>query len=160
MKSKEKQPPIKGFSGSHRFLSNFWATFITYEGIKYPSVEHAFQAAKTKDTKKRERISWANTPGQAKDLGKRLTPRDDWTPTLRVEIMTELLQLKFSDPQLRHQLLRTDHAYLEETNNWNDTFWGVCDGIGHNHLGEILMGIRKQIQGPKRPKRFKHEFPS
>lgn len=29
-----------------------------------------------------------------------------------------------------------------EVNNWGDTYWGVCNGIGDNHLGKILMKIR------------------
>ena len=35
---------------------------------------------------------------------------------------------------------------LIEENWWNDTFWGVCRGVGKNHLGQILMKIRKEIK--------------
>lgn len=31
---------------------------------------------------------------------------------------------------------------IVEHNTWNDTFWGVCNGTGENHLGEILMDLR------------------
>ena len=27
---------------------------------------------------------------------------------------------------------------LIEGNDWHDTFWGVCNGIGKNWLGKIL----------------------
>ena len=36
---------------------------------------------------------------------------------------------------------------LIEGNVWNDTFWGVCNGKGHNHLGKILMKVRDEIRG-------------
>ena len=40
---------IDSFSGEYDFLSNFYSQEITYDGIKYPTNEHAFQAAKTLD---------------------------------------------------------------------------------------------------------------
>ena len=38
---------VKGFFGDYRFLSNFHVADVWYEGILYPSTEHAYQAAKT-----------------------------------------------------------------------------------------------------------------
>ena len=38
---------IESFHDEYRFLSNFWPVLIDYEGIVYPTSEHAFQAAKT-----------------------------------------------------------------------------------------------------------------
>lgn len=38
---------INSFSGSHAFLSNFESAPIFYDGLSYPTVEHAYQAAKT-----------------------------------------------------------------------------------------------------------------
>src|SRR5207247_1025063 len=39
-------PPagIDSFSGPYRFLSNFWPAEVEFEGIAYPSVEHAYQS--------------------------------------------------------------------------------------------------------------------
>jgi predicted NAD-dependent protein-ADP-ribosyltransferase YbiA (DUF1768 family) len=31
-------------------------------------------------------------------------------------------------------------------NYWNDKFWGICKGVGENHLGKILMQIRDEIK--------------
>lgn len=45
--------------------------------------------------------------------------------------------------ELRDKLLFTNDKYLEETNDWNDKYWGICNGIGENNLGKILMGIRE-----------------
>ena len=38
---------IDKFSGKYAFLSNFFPAEVVLEGEKYPTVEHAFQAAKT-----------------------------------------------------------------------------------------------------------------
>ena len=37
---------INSFSGAYAFLSNFEPAPIYYDGLSYPTVEHAFQAAK------------------------------------------------------------------------------------------------------------------
>ncbi len=39
--------PITSFRGAYSFLSNFYWASVYYEGIMYPTSEHAFQAAKT-----------------------------------------------------------------------------------------------------------------
>ena len=60
--------------------------------------------------------------------------------------MEKLLKLKFSKYSLKQRLLNTGNAMLIEGNDWNDTFWGVCNGKGQNHLGKLLMEIRKELQ--------------
>ncbi len=47
------QEKITSFSGKYRWLSNFFPVSICYDGITYPSVEHAFQAAKSLDPQSR-----------------------------------------------------------------------------------------------------------
>jgi len=37
---------IDSFKGDFRFLSNFYPVNVDYEGIMYPTVEHAYVAAK------------------------------------------------------------------------------------------------------------------
>jgi hypothetical protein len=60
---------IESFVGEHAFLSNFFPCKIVYEGIEYPSTEHAFQAAKTPDRETRLIIAAKKKPGQAKHAG-------------------------------------------------------------------------------------------
>lgn len=138
---------IESFSGEHRFLSNFYKLPqpIEWEGLFYPSTEHAFQAAKTLDPIQRSRIQAASTPGEAKRLGRSVTLRHGWDD-MRVFVMDSLLWLKFSHPILRRWLLETGDAELVEGNTWGDTFWGVCKGRGQNHLGKGLMRIRDAIR--------------
>lgn len=44
------------------------------------------------------------------------------------------------------QLLATGTRYLEETNTWGDTYWGVCEGKGLNMLGKTLMQVRDELR--------------
>jgi ribA/ribD-fused uncharacterized protein len=132
---------ITSFSGENFFLSNFYPVEITYEGITYPSVEHAYQAAKTEDDNEKIYISHLKTAAQAKKYGKRLKLRPNWN-NLKWQIMVDLVTKKFSVPELKEKLLATGHVDLVEGNNFGDVVWGVCNGVGKNQLGEILMNLR------------------
>src|SRR4051794_10492805 len=68
---------IDSFQGEYRFLSNFWPAEVVYEGVTYPSVEHAYQAAKTLSIEERKRIASLPTPGEAKKEGQKLIKRPD-----------------------------------------------------------------------------------
>jgi ribA/ribD-fused uncharacterized protein len=135
------QNKIESFSGDFRFLSNFWPCTINFEGLIFPSVEHAYQAAKTLDLNTREEIRIAKTPGIAKKLGKKVELRKDWN-LVKISVMKTCLLQKFSDETLKFKLLKTTPLYLEEGNNWGDVFWGICNGVGENNLGKLLMQIR------------------
>jgi ribA/ribD-fused uncharacterized protein len=138
---------IDSFEGNYRFLSNFFPAEVEFEGIRYPTVEHAYQSAKTLDRAARERIAKLPTPGEAKKAGRAVKPqRADWE-TAKFTVMEECVRYKFTHhPELRAQLLATGDAYLEEGNTWNDQIWGVSNGIGENRLGKLLMQVRKEIR--------------
>lgn len=138
---------IESFQGQYRWLSNFWPAEVEFEGITFPTVEHAYQAAKTQDERERRAIAALPTPGQAKRMGKKVRLRSDWED-VKVEVMTQLVRAKFEDPDLMYKLAQTKDAYLIEGNTWGDTFWGVCRGKGKNHLGQILMKVRSEITEP------------
>ena len=140
---------IKNFTNTeHRFLSNFYPCTITFMDITYPSVEHAFQASKTLDMNVVEEIAKAPTPGKAKKMGRKVKLRFDWEDVKEV-FMFLLLQKKFAIPKLQRKLLATGDAELVEGNNWGDTYWGVCKGVGKNRLGELLMRVRQEIKDAK-----------
>lgn len=135
---------ISSFTGEYRFLSNFYACIIPFNGLKYPSVEHAYQSAKTSDIRVHEAII-KMTASEAKKFGSHLPLPYDWKEN-SVPLMRMLVQVKFlTSEELRYRLMTTGDAILEEGNTWNDTFWGVDSrtGEGQNHLGKILMEIRK-----------------
>lgn len=141
---------IDRFVGEYAFLSNFHPSTVTYEGKRYPTVEHAFQAAKTFDENSKEAVRKATTPGDAKKLGRLVSLREGWDE-IKVDIMRDLIRRKFQNPFLRPLLLATGDAELIEGNYWNDRFFGVCmrTGVGENHLGRILMEVRDEIRHEK-----------
>jgi ribA/ribD-fused uncharacterized protein len=143
--------PIKGFQGEYRWLSNFWPVTIFYEGIIYPSTEHAYQAAKTLNNQDRFIISNMLSPGRAKKAAKDLVLRSNWD-LIKINVMLEIVREKFRNEYLRQKLLNTGNAYLEETNTWGDKFWGVCNEEGLNFLGFILMLVRHKIREKERKK--------
>jgi ribA/ribD-fused uncharacterized protein len=136
---------IDSFDGKYAFLSNFFPSPIKDAGITYPTVEHYFQAMKSLDMQDRYKIAAAPSPGQAKRLGRKVSLRPNWNK-IKDDIMYIALWEKFSDPVLRDALLATNDEELIEGNWWNDTYWGVCNGIGENHLGRLLMIVRKNIR--------------
>jgi ribA/ribD-fused uncharacterized protein len=136
---------IDSFSGSYRFLSNFWLIPIRLGGVVYPSTEHAYQAAKTLDNEARAAIAAEPSPGRAKRLGSAVALRDDWE-AIKVDVMLACLRQKFSRPDLREKLLSTGDTVLVEGNHWGDTFWGVCRGVGENTLGRLLMQVRDELR--------------
>ena len=136
---------IDKFSGKNRWLSNFWPAEVELDGMTYASVEHAYQAAKTLNMEDRA-LFQGITASVAKSLGKKLVVRDDWNE-IKIAVMTDLnLQKYTKHPELAAKLIATGDELLVEGNTWGDVFWGVCKGIGDNHLGKILMEIRKNIQ--------------
>lgn len=137
---------VRQFQGEHRFLSNFWPVSVELDGMMFPSVENAYQAAKTADTEKRK--SFQNIPaGQAKRLGKQLLAGTHWLIN-RKQIMEVLLRQKFqAGSPLARKLLNTAPAILVEGNTWKDSYWGVdWKKGGQNLLGELLMQIRSELQ--------------
>jgi len=136
---------IDSFSGEFHFLSNFYASAITFAGITYPTVEHAYQAAKSTDNNIRIQIAYAATPGIAKKMGRAIFLRHDWE-TVKIPVMESLLRAKFQYPFLRKLLLDTGDKKLIEGNYWGDKFWGVCNGAGENNLGKLLMKIRDEAR--------------
>lgn len=134
------------FTGQWRGLDNFYRSPITYKGKKYATVEHAFQAAKAVNESEAELVRKAMTPGIAKALGQKVQMRKDWN-IVRIYIMRELVRIKFrTHAPLARKLLSTGDRLIIEGNTWNDTFWGVCDGKGENHLGIILMQVRDELR--------------
>lgn len=136
---------ITSFHGERRWLSNFWESPCEFEGTRYPSSEHAYQAAKFLSPVDR-RAFRTGTPGQAKRRGRGGALRQDWE-RVKLDVMLSCLRSKFTlSADLRRRLLATGDAKLVEGNTWGDRFWGVCRGQGANHLGRLLMQVREEIR--------------
>lgn len=119
---------------------------IVYEGEKYPSAEHAFQAAKCVNSVDKEKIRKTKSAAVAKRIGRRVQLRTDWEQQ-KLIIMENILEVKFEHKNMRELLNKTKGRGLEEQNKWHDTYWGVCicnkhKPTGKNMLGTLLMKIR------------------
>ena len=140
---------IREFKGEFAFLSNFAAAELVWDGMLWPTAEHAYQAAKTLDRQSRLNIAALATPAQSKRAGKTLVLRPNWD-NIKYHIMLEIVSAKFlQNPELAKQLLATGDAYLEEGNNHRDNIWGVCppgSANGTNWLGLILMTVRTGLR--------------
>ncbi|HEU0076845.1 MAG TPA: NADAR family protein [Longimicrobiaceae bacterium] len=133
---------VPAFAGVLDFCSNFHPSPV----FGYPTVEAAYQAAKTTDPAVRARIRAAPAPAQAKRLGRGLALRPGWEE-MKLDVMRTLVREKFSrHPALAERLLATGDVELVERNYWRDSFWGVCGGRGENHLGCILMDLRAELR--------------
>lgn len=136
---------VKGFFGDFRFLSNFHKCPVYFDGLLYPSSENAYQAAKllphvrthfTTISPSQSKKEWEKFPDDLFYIA------DQWD-CVKYEVMSAVLFDKFyRNLGLRLKLLETGHKYLEETNSWNDVYWGVCEDVGQNKLGHILMKVR------------------
>ena len=136
---------ITKFRGNHFFLSNFYPCIVTYKGITYTTSEAAYQAQKTLDNNERIRFSKLD-PKTAKEEGQKVDKRTDWDE-VKLKEMYYICKTKFlQNPELGMLLLETKDEELIEGNDWDDTFWGVCNGVGENHLGKTLMKIRKELK--------------
>lgn len=113
---------ILGFRGKYRWLSNFPDCPIEWGGILYPSPENAYQAAKSLDPEVRKKFLGIKS-AEAKKLGRKIDIRPDWH-SISLATMTAIQRLKYAQEPFRSKLIATGDAYIEETNTWNDTFWG------------------------------------
>lgn len=152
-KSKKVPMTINSFMGSYRFLSNFWPAEVFLEGTSYPSVENAYQAAKTTSPALREPFCTYSAT-EAKKHSHRLVVRPDWEQ-IKLGVMQALLEQKFlKGSELHTKLEQTNGMVLVEGNWWHDNFWGDCSCItratcvtpGINHLGKLLMKIRDRTE--------------
>ena len=142
----EEKSSIGSFSGKNRWLSNFWPCEVYLDELKFRSVEAGYVAAKTTDLDVRKYVQSLDSSGKCKAFGKIMTLRSDWKE-IRLSIMENLLRQKFSQgTDLAEKLLETYPKELIEGNTWNDTFWGVCNNVGKNHLGKLLMKIRRELR--------------
>lgn len=133
---------VKGFFGDYRYLSNFHECPVYFEGLLYPSTENAYQAAKCVDVS--QRVAFVDiSPKDSKKLGRQINVRKNWEQ-IKFDVMGIVLLDKFyRNINIRRMLLETGTKYLEETNHWKDRYWGVCDGVGDNNLGRLLMQVRQ-----------------
>jgi ribA/ribD-fused uncharacterized protein len=144
---------IDSFRDDYAFLSNYYYVKVAFENVIYPTVENAYQAAKTLNLDERKKFEII-TPAEAKALGKEITLRPKWD-LVKKTIMKDLLVQKFSIPKYKEKLLNTETANLIEGNWWHDNYWGICNCVKckaqgpyrtSNTLGNLLMEVRSYLK--------------
>ncbi|CAF1844460.1 NADAR family protein [Bacillus subtilis] len=139
---------IDEFRGKYYFLSNFYNSPVTYEGITYQNNEAAFQAMKVTTDEIRKQFADL-PPNLAKRKGRNVQLRNDWEE-VKEQYMYEIVLAKFKQNRdLKKRLLATGTSELIEGNTWGDVIWGMCKGQGENKLGKILMRIRNELKSER-----------
>ncbi len=139
---------IREFKKEHKWLSNFAPCEIHFNGMLFASVEHAYMSAKSNDLEwKKFCADSNNSAGTVKKKSKEIVLREDWE-SVKVEVMCQLLEVKFSQEPYRGLLLETGDSFIQEGNWWGDTFWGVDlkTNTGENTLGLLIMAIREELE--------------
>ena len=156
---------INGFFGDYRFLSNFHLCDVYFEGMLYPSSEHAYMASKSTNYYERAEFSYYPPSRQdklglyqppknpisckeARNLGQTIALRPNWEE-IKYDMMLAIVFDKFwRNKDIQKKLIDTGDRYLEETNHWNDTYWGFSwqKNVGQNKLGKILMKVRECLK--------------
>jgi ribA/ribD-fused uncharacterized protein len=135
-------------------FSNLYQRPIEFEGLVYPTSEHAYQAGKASKPAVRDWILSAPTPALAAMAAHGLYVWDvvpDWAQ-IKFERMRRVLRAKFDQhPDLQELLLATGEARLVEAgtvSNAVNRLWGEVDGKGENMLGVMLMELRTAYRQP------------
>lgn len=138
---------------------------IEFEGLEYPTAEHAYQAGKTTNQAIRKWLLAAPRPRHVAQAAHTLTDEDDgldpdWDQH-KFGRMKAIIRAKFSQNEdLKRQLLDTADAVLVEAgptstgvNGNANIVWGIPqDGHpGKNTLGRLLMEIRGELGGTGSP---------
>ena len=144
------RPVIEFYSTREAYgaFSNFAPYPIELDGLRWPTVEHYFQAQKFAGTPHVEAIRLAPSPMVAARMGRsRARPlRPDWDQ-VKDEIMLRAVRAKFAQhTDLAALLLSTGDALIVERSR-RDSYWGDGgDGSGANRLGQILMQLRAELR--------------
>jgi ribA/ribD-fused uncharacterized protein len=145
------QRPVIEFNSTREAygaFSNFAPHPIELDGLRWPTVEHYFQAQKFAVTPHAEAIRQTPSPMVAARMGRsRARPlRPDWE-LVKDAIMLHAVRAKFTQhADLTALLVSTGDALIVERSR-RDRYWGVgSDGAGANKLGQILMQVRAELR--------------
>lgn len=133
-------------------FSNLYKREIEFEGVRYPTTEHAYQAGKPRKDNVREWLLSAPSPALLAMAAHGLYSWDiqsDWSK-VKFERMKQVLRAKFTQHEdLRELLLSTGEARLVEAatvDNLVNRTWGEVNGKGKNMLGVLLMEVRSELR--------------
>ena len=136
-------------------FSNLYRTEIEVRGIRYRSVEDAYQSLKPRKSDVRKWLMSAPSPRLLAITAHALPPSDltsGWD-RLKYPWMMECLLAKYQQhAECRSILLSTGDARLVEAGSEDNEVnrrWGEVNGVGQNILGRMLMRVRAELGGPE-----------
>jgi len=135
---------INGFNEKYAFLSMYYPSQLTYDNITYNCLATAFLGNLVTDITQKKMIA-KSAPSRATIMVVNSDEKKNLSEEKQLELMYELCKIKFSDESLKKELLNTNNEELVNFTTWNNTFWGITNGEGKNHLGKILMRIRDEF---------------
>lgn len=139
---------IKQFKDNYSWLSNFFESPITINGITYPTVEHAYQSQKSEDINWRLKCKTGSPAYIKKESRKIEIDVKEWDKR-KLKVMENCIHQKFTQEPFKSLLLATGEEEIQEGNTWGDEFWGVNlkNGKGQNKLGKLIMRQRDKLKG-------------
>lgn len=130
-------------------FSNFSSFKVEWQGKKWTTSEHAYQAAKFLKSAPEvaEEIAKAGSAHEAKKMAERNQDKvdKDWG-TKKVGVMEEICSNKLKqNPYIQKKLLETGDKDIVEDSPV-DSFWGWGpDRKGRNEMGKIWMRLREGL---------------
>lgn len=146
----EKVGEFIGFYNREFFcLDNLSSFGITYNGIYYQTVEHAYQSLKFRGTAPviEEKIVQCHSAYEAQKIAHENTDKQikNWDD-IKIPVMEDLLVAKLEQhPYVKAKLLQTK-KYLICEDSPKDSFWGIGPNRdGQNNLGKLWMKLRDEL---------------
>lgn len=137
-------------------FSNLYRRPMEFEGVCYPTAEHAYQAGKARDPEVRDWLMAAPKPHLLAMAAHGLLSWDiapGWSAG-RIDRMRAVVEAKFRQhTDLAAILLSTGSARLVEAGTVDNAVnrrWGEVNGHGENWLGRILMDVRSQLASERK----------
>ena len=142
--------PIGFYEREFYPFSNFSSFQVDWHGRRWPTSEHAYQAAHFFETAPElvEEIFNTRSAHDAEKLAKANGDKlpDNWDE-IKISIMDDICKHKLiQNPYVQRKLLQTDNAPLAEDSP-KDSFWGWGpDQKGRNELGKVWMRLRDWLR--------------
>jgi predicted NAD-dependent protein-ADP-ribosyltransferase YbiA (DUF1768 family) len=116
---------------------------IDVDGLRYPTVTHAYWALSVDDADVRDAIRGASTVLEVRALAVAARRREGWADA-RTAVMAALLRAKFAQhPPLAEALLATGEGRIDYAFGESD-FWNTGER-GRGWLGRLLELIRAEL---------------
>lgn len=147
---------VVSFTGWYDFLAMDYINPITTNGYTWPTIEHAYQAARCDDPTYLSRLQGCyDRASAAKLVGQSCHDTSNEWYVNREQILLELLQNHYQNTGFQDRLLLTGNSALIYGNLYHDNYLGMAwyrtnegyDSLrGENILGKLHMQFRDAIR--------------